>query len=157
MLCFVTKATPVHRKLCYVSKCNNVFSWLYRFNISLRGGHTHTHTHTHMHNSTLSFLRCNLYHCQRNVKIDVYYTYVRPILEYTVMAWAPHTQKNINKIKIIQHWAARFVMSNFSTYSSVTTMLSKLKWNTSHHRRHILKLTMLFKILHNLVELHLPS
>ena len=26
--------------------------------------------------STLSFLRRNLYHCQRNVKIDVYHTYV---------------------------------------------------------------------------------
>ena len=43
------------------------------------------------------------------------------------------------------------------TCSSVTTMLSKLKWTTLHHRRHILKLTMLYKILHNLVELHLPN
>ena len=39
-------------------------------------------------------------------------------------------------------------LSDFSTYSSVTVMLSR---NTLHHRRHILKLTMLFKILHNLV------
>jgi len=28
-------------------------------------------------NSTLSFLQCNLYHCQWNVKIDAYHTYVR--------------------------------------------------------------------------------
>ena len=63
------------------------------------------------------------YHCQRNVKIDAYHTYVRPILEYAVTAWAPHTQRIINKIKTIQRQAARFVMSDFSTYSSVTTML----------------------------------
>jgi len=108
-------------------------------------------------NSTLAFLRCNLYHCQRNVKIDAYQTYVRPILEYAVTAWAPYTQRNINKIESIQRRAARFVMSDFSTYSSVTAMLSSLKWSTLHHRRHILQLIMLFKILHNLVEFCLSN
>ena len=71
-------------------------------------------------NNTLSFLRCNLNHCQRNVKIDAYQSYVRPILEYTMTAWAPYTQRNINKIEAIQCWAARFVDSKL-TYSSVTT------------------------------------
>jgi len=96
----------------------------------------------------------SIYHCQRNVKIDAYQTYVRPILEYAVTAWAPYTQRNIKKIESIQRWAARFVLSDFSTYSSVTVMLSR---STLHHRRHILKLTMLFKMLHNLVELSLPN
>ena len=68
-----------------------------------------------------------------------------------------YTQRNIKKIESIQRRAARFVLSDFSTYSSVTAMLSRLKWSTLHHRRHILKLTMLFKILHNLVELCLPN
>ena len=40
-------------------------------------------------NSTLVFLRRNLYHCQRNVKVDAYQTYVRPILEYAVTACTP--------------------------------------------------------------------
>ena len=75
-------------------------------------------------NSTLAFLRRNLYHCQRNVKVDAYQTYVRPILEYAVTAWASYTQRNINKIKSIQQRAARFVLS---TYSSVNVMLSRLK------------------------------
>ena len=42
-------------------------------------------------NSTLAFLSRNLYHCQGNIKIDAYQTYVRPILEYAVTAWAPYT------------------------------------------------------------------
>ena len=53
-------------------------------------------------NSTLAFLRRNLYHCQRNVKVNAYQTYVRTILEYAVTAWAPYTQRNINKIETIQ-------------------------------------------------------
>jgi len=51
---------------------------------------------------TLAFLRRNVYHCQRNVKIDTYQTYIRPILEYAVTAWAPYTQWNIKKIESIQ-------------------------------------------------------
>jgi len=108
-------------------------------------------------NSTLSFLWRNLYHCQWKVKIDAYHTYVRPILEYAVTALAPYTQWNINKLEGIQCWAARFVMSDFSTYSSVSTMLSNLKWETLHCRRYTLNLIMFFKILNNLVELLLPN
>ena len=109
-------------------------------------------------NSTLAFLRRNLYHCQRNVKVIAYQTYVRPILEYAVTAWAPYTQRSINKIESIQRRVARLVYLDFSTYSSVTVMLSRLKWSTLHHRRHTLKLTMLFKILHNLIEIeHIAS
>ena len=72
-------------------------------------------------------------------------------------AWAPHTQRNINNLEGIQRRAARFVMSDFSTYSSVSTMLSNLKWETLHHRRKSLNLIMFFKILNNLVELRLPN
>jgi len=64
-------------------------------------------------NSTLAFLRRNLYHCQRNVKIGAYQTCVRPILKYAVTAWAPYTQWNIRKIESIQRRAARFVLSDF--------------------------------------------
>jgi len=57
-----------------------------------------------------------------------------------VTAWAPHTQRNINKLEGIQHQTARFVMSDFSAYSSVSTMLSNEVLSTLHHRRYILKL-----------------
>jgi len=73
-----------------------------------------------------------------------------------VAAWAPHTQQNINKLEGIQRRTTRFVMSDFSTYSSVSTMLSNLMWETLHHRRKSLNL-MFFKILNNLVELCLPN
>ena len=91
------------------------------------------------------------------MKVDAYQTYVRPILEYAATVWAPYTQRNISKLKSIQCRAARFVMGDFSTYSSVTTMLATLQWDTLHHRRNLLKFEMLFKIMHNLVQLPLPN
>jgi len=75
-------------------------------------------------NNALSFLRRNLYHCQRKVKVDAYQTYVRPILEYAATVWAPYTQRNISKLESIQCRVARFVMGDFATYSS-DSMLSK--------------------------------
>jgi len=48
----------------------------------------------------------------------------------------------------IQRRAARLVMGDFSTNSSVTTLCYR------HHRRYLLKLDMLFKIL---VQLPLPN
>ena len=61
-------------------------------------------------NSTLAFLRHNLYRCYRNVKI---HTYIRSILEYAITPWAPYTQQNINKIEHIQQQTARFIKSDF--------------------------------------------
>ena len=40
-------------------------------------------------NSTLAFLKRNLYSCKREIKSDAYQIYVRPILEYAVCSWAP--------------------------------------------------------------------
>ena len=43
-------------------------------------------------NSTLAFIRQNLKSCQRQIKVDAYLMYVRPILEYAAVVWAatPH-------------------------------------------------------------------
>ena len=70
-------------------------------------------------NSVLAFLRRNfrLYQCK--IKSDVYLTYVRPILEYAVSVWAPHTKRSIYKLESIQRRAARFVMGDFQRTSIV--------------------------------------
>ena len=53
-------------------------------------------------NSTLAFLKRNLYLCKRKIKSDAYKIYVRPILEYAVCSWAPHTKCNIYKLESVQ-------------------------------------------------------
>jgi len=74
--------------------------------------------------SALAFVRRNTHFCQRRIRADAYCTYVRPILEYAAFVWSPHTNTNINKLESVQRRAARYVMSDFDRYSSVSEMLS---------------------------------
>jgi len=108
-------------------------------------------------NNALSFLKRNLYSCQREVKAEAYQIYVRPILEYATCAWAPHTQSNIDKLEAVQRRAARFVTGDFRLTSSVTQMLTNLKWDSLNHRRNVSKLQMMYKIIHEIVDLTLPD
>ena len=78
-------------------------------------------------NLALAFIRINT---QRKIRADAYCTYMRPILEYAAFVWSPHTNTNINKLESVQRRAARYVMSDFDRYSSVTEMLSTLQWES---------------------------
>jgi len=57
----------------------------------------------------------------------------------------------------LQHWAARFILnkpwlrSAQQENSSVTDMLTYLKWSTLKDRRTIARLTLLFKIVHKMI------
>ena len=46
-------------------------------------------------NSSLGFLRRNLYNCPEQIKTQAYYSLVRPHLECACSVWDPHTQKSI--------------------------------------------------------------
>jgi len=98
-----------------------------------------------------------MYSCNREIKSDAYRIYVRPILEYAVCSWAPHTKCSIDKLESVQRRAARFVMKDYHPTSSVTEMMNKLKWDSLHHRRNILRLQMMYKITHQTVDLKLPD
>ena len=109
-------------------------------------------------NSTLAFIRWNLKPCQCQIKVEVYLVYVRPILEYAAVVWAPHTRCDIERLEAVQRWAAaRFVMSDYNHTSSVTVMLQDLNWDTLSSRRQTSSLCLLYKILHNIVDVTLPS
>ena len=59
-------------------------------------------------NSSLGFLRRNLYNCPYQIKMQAHHSLVRPHLEYACSVWDSHTQKNIQSIEKIQRRAARF-------------------------------------------------
>jgi hypothetical protein len=48
---------------------------------------------------------------------------VRPKLEYSCSIWDPYTHDNINKLEMVQRWAARYVQNNYHNTSSVTSMI----------------------------------
>ena len=52
---------------------------------------------------------------------------------------------------------ARFVMSDYNHTSSVTVMLQDLNWDTLSSRKQTSRLCLLYKILHNIVDVTLPS
>ena len=57
-------------------------------------------------------------------------TLVRSQVEYASSVWSPYTKENINKIDKVQRRATRWASNDYSTYSSVTDMLSNLGWRS---------------------------
>ena len=104
-------------------------------------------------NSIRAFLQRNLSQCQRSVKSACYNTYVRPTLEYASTVWSPHLLCDINRIEMVQRRSARFVYNDFTRTSSVTSMINNLGWPLLRQRRDVAKLTMFFKIIHNLISI----
>ena len=82
---------------------------------------------------------------------------VKPTLEYAVVIWSPHTKRDTNMIERSQRQAARFVMNNFSSYASVTQMLTSLNWPTLAQCRQQERAIMMLKIIHNLVDIPVNS
>ena len=106
-------------------------------------------------NNTRQFLQRTLSGCDRTTKSHCYKTYVRPILEYGSCAWDPHkgNQKQVTILQSMQNKAAGFVHSDWSRYSSVSSMNEALGWDTLQNRRAIARLVMLHKIQLSLVAI----
>ncbi len=105
-------------------------------------------------NATRAFLGRNISQCSRSIKEATYKTYVRPIVEYASAVWDPHTQRNCNKIEQVQRSSARFVTSIFDRHASVTSMLRDLQWPSLQSRRQQSRLSMLYRIRYNLVDIN---
>ena len=62
------------------------------------------HGHNKKANTSLGFLGRNLKIGQENIKTtSVYFTLVRPQLEYAAAIWDPYSQTYKNKIEMVQH------------------------------------------------------
>ena len=96
-----------------------------------------------------AFLQRNLKKCSSSIKSLAYFTYVRPILEYASIVWAPHTNCQIVTLEKIHRRTARFVCNNYSKYDSVTDILTLLNWASLEQRRNQAKCIMFYKILNN--------
>ena len=94
------------------------------------------------------FLRRNLKVSNQDTKTAAYKTLVRPTIEYCSSVWSPHTKDAINKRR-----AARYVTNRYRNTSSVTSMLGDLEWDTLEIRRKKIRLTMMYKIINNLIDI----
>ena len=91
--------------------------------------------------------------CQ-HIRALSYKQLILPTLNYCASIWDPHQQYLINKIEMIQHRAARFVLNRpwqKLQRDSITLMLSKLQWPSLQILRRNARLTLLaiYKIIHH--------
>ena len=107
--------------------------------------------------STMGFLKRNIRSAPQAAKQTAYKTFVRPILEYASSSWAPFNDTDNGKIEKVQRRAARFVMNDYRRTSSVTEMLTNLDWDTLQERRDLTRLSMMYRIVHGLVDIPAES
>ena len=71
--------------------------------------------------------------------------------------WDPHQEYLIYEIEKIQRRAAKWALSDYNLYSSVTEMLKSLGWPTLESRRYITgsRLSQFCKIMHRITAIHL--
>ena len=117
---------------------------------------THINNITSTASKTLGFVKRNVVTKNKDIKTMAYNSLVRPQVEYASPVWSPYTKENINKIKKIQRRAARWVSNDFS-YSSVTDMLSNLRWRSLENRCTDTRLAMFYKITYGLLAIPRPS
>ena len=108
-------------------------------------------------NKSLGFLRRNLKAKNPELRELTYKAIVRPQLEYAAPVWDPYIQEDIQRIEMVQRRAARWVLSDYSPYSSVSDMLGRLGWRTLEQRRADSRLVLFYKIVHGLVAIPLPT
>ena len=85
-----------------------------------------------------------------------YKTLVRPLVEYSSSVWSPYTKSNIARLEMVQRRAARWTLSEYSPYSSVTQMLQSLGWRSLEQRRSDSRLCLFYKIIYGLVAIDMP-
>ena len=118
---------------------------------------THIDRTVNKANKTLGFLRRNIKTRHEGIREAAYKTMVRPQFEYSSTVWCPNTKQNTDKIEKVQRIAARWVKHNYSTYESVSEMISTLGWRSLELRRVDARLCMFYKIVHSLVAIPVPA
>ena len=104
-------------------------------------------------NSMLGFLRRNLKSTSVETKTNAYFSMDRPNLEYCSSVWNPHQKDLIYKVEMIPRRAARYVSNRYRNTSSVSSMLDALQWESLESRRTKIQLTLLFKIINEMVDI----
>ena len=86
----------------------------------------------------------------------MYFSFIRPVLEYADVIWNNCTQYESNELEKIQNEAARIV-TGATKLVSINSLLSETGWETLSSRRNKHKLTLLYKMQNDLSPEYLCS
>ena len=85
--------------------------------------------------------------------LQTFKTFVRPILEYGSVIWSSNCSKGIRSIEGVQRYFTRKIFRRCGIpYSSYADRLHKLNLKTLEYRRKEFDIIMVYKIVHNLVD-----
>ena len=104
-------------------------------------------------NGTRAFLQSNLRKATTAVKTRTYESLIHPILEYSGVVWDPHNAQDVNKLEMAQHRYARYTSRDYGRTSSVSAILKTLGWEPLAERRAKARITMMYIIVHGLVDI----
>ena len=99
-------------------------------------------------NRMLGFLRRNFSSVPSDLKLKLYTTLVRSKLEYACSIWDPFSSVLTTALESVQNHAARFVLSNYNRYASVSSMKATLGLPTLKSRRKYFRLNLFHKIFY---------
>ena len=69
---------------------------------------------------SLGFLKRNIRSKNPELREMAYKNLVRPLVEYSSSVWSPYTKSNIARLEMVQCRVARWTLSEYSPYASVT-------------------------------------
>ena len=90
----------------------------------------------------LGLLRRNFSGSSQYVKTQAYNSLVRPRIGHASAAWNCFEKQHTEPLEAVQHCAIRFVCSDYSQFSSITSMQLLLGWDTLEVRRHLSAATL---------------
>lgn len=86
----------------------------------------------------------------------IYFTFIRPILEYADVVWNNCTQYEVNELEKIQIEAARIV-TGATKLVSINSLTNETGWETLSNRRKKHKLFLFYKMQHDISPNYLSS
>ena len=104
-------------------------------------------------NKIVGFLGRNL-QIKQKTKSFAYKSMIRSNYEYCSTIWAPHTKKLKDEVENTQQRAALYATNRYHNTTSVSNMLQHLHLPILEHRRNLSRLTVFYKITHNLVAIN---
>ncbi len=103
---------------------------------------------------TSAFVHRNLKGCPKTVHTQCYKSLVRPILKYASPVWSPQATTLIHEIEMVQRRAARRISRDYRRTTSASALVSNLGLDTLKHRRDINSVTMMYKVINGVVDVH---
>ena len=97
-------------------------------------------------NSTLAFVKRNLYACSEETKQAAYVSLVRPHLDYATAIWDPYRQNQVEKLEAVQSCAVRFI--DYDNNTSVSKLTKSLSLELLSERRKSHRLQIFHKLVY---------